>query len=71
VLQVMVAIADFTEEQVDRGAVLRFTGRLTLARIGDIPKRLKRLGTPPDIIDISNVERMDTVGAWIVHKLSN
>jgi phospholipid/cholesterol/gamma-HCH transport system permease protein len=67
---VMVAIADFIEEQVDQGAVLRFTGRLTLARIGDIPKRLKSIATPPDIIDISNVERMDTVGAWIVHKLS-
>jgi phospholipid/cholesterol/gamma-HCH transport system permease protein len=66
----MVAIADFIEEQVDQGAVLRFTGRLTLARIGDIPKRLKSIATPPDIIDISNVERMDTVGAWIVHKLS-
>ncbi|MET0270049.1 MAG: ABC transporter permease [Sphingomonas sp.] len=60
--------ADFTiDEQGDgRGGILRFTGSLTLARLRDVPERLA--GVAPSEIDLSGIDRMDTVGAWIVHR---
>ena len=66
----MTALADFIEEAGDAGAVLRFSGRLTLARIEGLPQRLQNLALAPQLIDISAVERIDTVGAWLIHKLS-
>lgn len=57
--------ADFTVD--DR--TLRFTGEWTLARLGDIPTRLERLSSAPDTLDLSGVERIDTIGAWLVHRL--
>jgi len=60
--------ADFAVEERD-GGVLRFSGSLTLARLGDLPQRLESLGTQPKTIDLADVERMDTVGAWLVHRL--
>ena len=57
--------ADFTEE--DR--TLRFTGALTLAGLGDVPGRLEALSSPPETVDLSGVDRIDTVGAWIIHRL--
>jgi len=62
----MIEMADF---EMDEAGVLHFRGRLTLARIGDIPERLRSLAAPPTVINVSAVERMDTVGAWIVHRL--
>lgn len=61
---------DFSETVEDGSAVLRFTGRLTLARLGDLPTRLDALAQTPARIDLSAIERIDTVGAWIVHKLA-
>jgi phospholipid/cholesterol/gamma-HCH transport system permease protein len=57
--------ADFTLD--DR--TLRFTGEWTLAHLGDVPNRLERLTPAPERIDLSDVGRMDTVGAWLVHRL--
>src|SRR5687767_15810290 len=59
------AAADFT---LDDG-ILRFTGALTLAGLDDLPRRLTTLD-PPRQIDISGVERIDTVGAWIIHRIA-
>lgn len=50
--------------------VVRLAGRLTLGRIGDLPQRLSSLSESPSAIDIHDVERMDTVGAWLVHRLA-
>ncbi|HEY0270562.1 MAG TPA: MlaE family lipid ABC transporter permease subunit [Sphingomonas sp.] len=57
--------ADFTQD--DR--TLRFTGELTLAKLGDLPARLEAISPAPDAVDLSRVERIDTVGAWIIHRL--
>jgi phospholipid/cholesterol/gamma-HCH transport system permease protein len=65
----MLAMADFVEEVGGKAPTIRFTGRLTLARLGDLPKRLEALQLPPGEIDLSAIERIDTVGAWIVHKM--
>jgi phospholipid/cholesterol/gamma-HCH transport system permease protein len=59
------AAADFTQE--DR--TLRLTGRWTLAQLGNVPARLKDLGSTPNTVDLSDVQRIDTVGAWLVHRL--
>jgi phospholipid/cholesterol/gamma-HCH transport system permease protein len=61
----MVARADFETSDGAGGADVRFTGRLTLARLGDLPARLDALG-PIASLDLSAVERVVTVGAWIV-----
>jgi len=61
----MVARADFEQSDGADGAEVRFTGRLTLARLGDVPARLDALG-PIASLDLSAIERIDTVGAWIV-----
>ena len=61
----MVARADFEHSDGAQGADVRFTGRLTLARLGDLPARLEELG-PIASLDLSAIERIDTVGAWIV-----
>ncbi len=61
--------ADFAQDEQDGTRILRFSGALTLARIGDLPDRLKSIDQPIDRIDLSAVERVDTVGAWIVHRL--
>lgn len=61
--------ADFTELDEDGERILRFSGRLTIARIGDVPQRLDALYLQPNRIDISNVDRIDTIGAWVLHKL--
>jgi phospholipid/cholesterol/gamma-HCH transport system permease protein len=62
----MNAPADF---EFDHGT-LRFTGELTLARIGDLSQRLAALGEAPSKVDIGKVERIDTVGAWLVHRIA-
>jgi len=60
----MVAPADFSMED----GVARFTGALTLAWLRDVPQRLDALDPQPRALDLSGIERMDTVGAWIVYR---
>ena len=62
----MNAPADF---EFDSGT-LRFSGELTLARIGDLSKRLAALGETPARVDLAGVDRIDTVGAWLVHRIA-
>jgi len=57
--------ADFTQDN----QTLRFTGEWTLAHLGDVPTRLERLSEAPGMVDLSGVARIDTVGAWLVHRL--
>jgi phospholipid/cholesterol/gamma-HCH transport system permease protein len=66
----MTALADdFTESVEDGRRVLRFNGQFTLARIRTINRRLEQVKDEKLRVDISGVERMDTVGAWIIHRL--
>ena len=63
----MSAMADF--DRVD-GNTLRFTGNLSLACLGDLPDRLAAVAEPVSRIDLSGIERIDTVGAWVVHRFA-
>lgn len=49
---------------------LRFTGSLSLAAIGDLPERLRAFEGEISHIDLSGVTRIDTVGAWLVHRFA-
>jgi len=77
--------ADFTYDSNDGESVIRFSGRMTLARMGDLPQRLAEIGgydegadqhgddadrvSRIDRIDLTDVERVDTVGAWIIYRI--
>jgi phospholipid/cholesterol/gamma-HCH transport system permease protein len=54
------------------GGTLRFVGRLSIARISETERRLHELLDTvegPLTIDLAKVGRIDTVGAWMVHRL--
>lgn len=61
--------ADFTAEELpDGGQVLRLSGNFAIAAVGDVDRRLRDIAGPISEIDISGVDHMDTVGAWLVHR---
>ena len=62
--------ADFTIEQQDGGSVLSFSGPLVLAETSDLAARLATLEQAPSRIDLSGVDRIDTVGAWLIHRIA-
>jgi len=64
----MSALADFAS--VDGGGTLRFSGDLSLARLGDLPDRLAAVSGEVKRIDLSQVERIDSIGAWVVHRFA-
>ena len=58
--------ADYVRDE-EGGGTLRFRGSLTLARLGRLPDRLD---AERDVaaLDLSGIDRIDTVGAWLVHR---
>ena len=66
----MSVVADFSQDVEDEKCVLRFSGNLTLLRVRKISEQIAALDAESLVVDISAVERMDTVGAWLVHKLA-
>jgi phospholipid/cholesterol/gamma-HCH transport system permease protein len=60
--------ADFTVTEEDGRRTLRFSGAMTLARLRDVPQRLDQVSPRPAVVDLSDVDRIDTVGAWVVHR---
>ncbi|MBY8826848.1 ABC transporter permease [Hephaestia mangrovi] len=63
----MSAMADFSGE--DAGA-LRFSGSLTLAGLGDLADRLRDYDGDAKTIDLSGIDHIDTVGAWVIHRFA-
>ena len=66
----MMEAADFSESVEGDRQVLRFSGPLTLARIDGVADRLDRVDGQRLLIDLSGVPRMDTVGAWLIYRLT-
>ncbi|MEP5117913.1 MAG: hypothetical protein ABJQ58_00630, partial [Marinomonas sp.] len=61
--------SDFVEETAEDGAiVLRFSGDLSIASIGDLPERLQDYFCEAKRLDISDTGYVDTVGAWLIHR---
>ena len=61
----MSAPADFDR---DENGTLRFTGNLSLASLGDLPDRLDAETGEVSRIDLSGIDRIDTIGAWVVRE---
>jgi phospholipid/cholesterol/gamma-HCH transport system permease protein len=65
----MADTADFSIEQMPDGRqVVRFSGNLAIAAIGDLDQRLLALDDTVNQLDLSNVDHIDTVGAWLVYR---
>jgi phospholipid/cholesterol/gamma-HCH transport system permease protein len=63
--------ADFTAETDSRGAVtLVFKGPLLVSSIGNIDRRLRDVQETVTRLDISQIDQIDTVGAWIVWRVA-
>jgi phospholipid/cholesterol/gamma-HCH transport system permease protein len=65
----MIEFANFTDTNDGKNRRLSFSGGLTLARMGDLPKRLLAVEGAVNQIDLSEVDRVDTVGAWLIYRL--
>src|ERR1700684_588049 len=64
----MSTVARFRDAVEQGRRVLHCEGNLTLPRLGLLPTRLDRLKGRGFLLDLSGVERMDTIGAWLVHR---
>jgi len=62
-------MAEVTEQETDRpeGSVYRVAGALTITRAATTQREIDALPDPLTI-DLSKIDRMDTVGAWIVYR---
>ena len=62
-------MTEVTEQETDhpQGSVYRVAGALTITRAATTQRELDALPDPVTI-DLSNIDRMDTVGAWIVYR---
>jgi phospholipid/cholesterol/gamma-HCH transport system permease protein len=60
--------ADLTEDAQDGGAVIRLSGNLSVACLGDLPSRLDAIEGDVATVDLSDVDHIDTIGAWTVHR---
>jgi len=65
----MSVTAEFSQNVEDGACVLRFSGNLTLLRVRKLTEQLNEVTADNLTVDLSEVERMDTVGAWLIHKL--
>ncbi|MBB6124655.1 MlaE family ABC transporter permease [Sphingobium subterraneum] len=59
--------AHFTIEDRDGGPVLRMGGVLAINFLGSLPSDLDAVTEPVKAIDLSDIDHIDTIGAWLVH----
>ena len=63
--------ADFTTESGKDGAIsIALSGPLCVSSVGRIDARLRAIEGQVEAIDLSKVDAFDTVGAWVVVRLS-
>lgn len=63
--------ADFTlEADADGRQTVSIAGDLNIATISDLPERFEALDGPIATIDLEGLTHIDTVGAWLIYKLS-
>ena len=62
-------MAEVTEQETDHrhGSVYRVAGPITISRAATTQREIDALPDPLTI-DLSDIDRMDTVGAWIVYR---
>jgi phospholipid/cholesterol/gamma-HCH transport system permease protein len=64
----MSTVARFSEKVEGGRRILQFSGDLTLSRLGVLPNRLQRIKPRGAVLDLTGVGRMDTIGAWLIHR---
>jgi phospholipid/cholesterol/gamma-HCH transport system permease protein len=65
----MAEAADFSIEHLPDGTeAIRFAGSLSISAIGDLDQRLQALRGQIRQLDLSHVDLIDTVGAWLVYR---
>jgi phospholipid/cholesterol/gamma-HCH transport system permease protein len=62
-------MTDMAAFSFDRDTV-RFTGSLSLAAIGTLPEQLRAFQGEVAHVDLSAITRIDTVGAWLIHRFA-
>ncbi|MGJ3647937.1 MlaE family lipid ABC transporter permease subunit [Sphingomonas sp. GlSt437] len=62
--------AAFQVEEAGGAATLRISGALTLSHLGDFPEALRGYEGPVSRVDLSGIETIDTIGAWLVHRFA-
>lgn len=66
----MSAPADFAADSSGTGTVIRFSGDVSLRQIGTLADRLAAYRGPVARIDLTGIERLDTIGAWLIHRFA-
>jgi phospholipid/cholesterol/gamma-HCH transport system permease protein len=66
----MTQAADLTERDEAAGRTIALTGNLSLAHIGNLPQRLNAIDGQVATVDLSAIDHLDTIGAWVVHRFS-
>jgi phospholipid/cholesterol/gamma-HCH transport system permease protein len=66
----MSSSAGFEESVEGDRRVLRFHGSLTLDCMGDLADRLDSYHDEILLLDLAKVERIDTVGAWLIYRVA-
>src|SRR3546814_17295958 len=62
----MMQQADYYEDVTDEGRIIRLTGNLSLACLGELPDRLTALPDVVAALDLSGVAHLATIGAWLI-----
>ena len=65
----MSGVAAFNEVERNGARTVALSGDWILSQLGDVATRIE-LTKPVTAIDMSDIGRIDTIGAWIVHKLA-
>ena len=65
----MSVTADFSANLEEGHCVLRLSGALTLLRARKLSEQFAEITADNLTVDLADVDKMDTVGAWVVHKL--
>ncbi len=62
--------AELEERDEALGRAIALSGHLSLSSLGQLPQRLEAVAGPVRRIDLSRVDHIDTIGAWIVHRFA-
>ena len=53
---------------MDGSRIIRLTGNLSIAYLDDLPDRLAALQGEVAALDLSAIDHIDTIGAWVIHR---
>ena len=56
------------EDGSESGQIVRLSGSLVIASISEVDEQLRNVTGEISQIDVTGVDQMDTVGAWLVHR---